>query len=365
MARQNVTSTRQATHFPAFDSNGSNGTEHAPVPGMTPFKALVKRLSEAHGVAGSEESVRDLVRDQVKGYVDQVRTDSLGNLIAHRRGTGAARKKLMLTAHLDETGLIVTFVDSAGFARVGLLGKVKASSLPGTRCRFANGEQGVIGKQDKGSKPGETDVESLFVDIVAASEGSTVQVGDTATLDSTFLDGADYLVGKAFEGRLGCAILIELLKNLKKTPHDLYCVFTVQETVGARGAGTAAYAIQPDLAVVVQGIEARDVPGSKHSGVELGKGPAIHYKDQTLISSPLARQALVSAAREAHVPYQLQVSPRGSGDGAIIQAAREGVPTGALGVPMRYLYTASETVSYADVTGALQVLTNLVQKPIG
>lgn len=365
MARQNSLSTRQTTHFPAFDSNGTDGSNQEPSNALPPLHALVKRLSDAHGAAGSEQEVRELVRAEVKAHVDQVRTDALGNLIAYRRGSGAARKKVMLSSHLDEAGLIVTFVDADGFARISLLGKLKPSILPGARCRFANGAQGVIGRQDKGGAREQVEVENLFVDVVAAPEGARVAAGDTAVLESEFLDGGSYLVGKALEGRIGCAILIELLKNLTKSPHDLYCVFTAQETVGARGAGTAAYALQPDLAVVVQGMEAHDVPGARHGGIALGKGPAIHFKDQTLISSPSVRQQLVSAARDAHVPYQLHVSPREGGDGATIQAAREGIPTGALGVPVRYLRTTSEMVAVSDVTDAIAILTNLVRKPIG
>ncbi len=365
MARQNSSQARQGAHFPAFDRGSPGDAAPVEAAALEPFKALVKRLSEACGAAGSEEPVRELVRDEIKGFVDQVRVDALGNLIAHRRGSGSNRKKIMLAAHLDEIGVMVTYLDARGFARFGTLGEVKPLTLLGARCRFPNGAVGIIGREERDAARNEIESDTLFIDFGSGTApGAPVQVGAAGCLLGEFQDAGDLLISKALEGRIGCAVLIETLRRLKKSPHDLYFAFTVQETVGARGAGTAAYAIQPDIAFVVQGGEAGDVPGANGGSIALGKGPAIHFKDQSLISSPSARQALISAAREARIPYQLQVAPRGSGDGSTIQAAREGVPTGGLAVPLRHLHTPSEMVHREDALRAVELLSHLISKPL-
>lgn len=358
MARQNSTRERQATHFPAFENNAAVETNGA----LAPYKALVKRLSEAYGPSGSEERVRDLVRNEIKGFVDQVRVDAMGNLIAHRRGSRGQAKKIMLSAHLDEVGVMVTFIDARGFARFSSLGAVKPLTLLGARVRFENGTEGVIGREEKNAAHTEIALDSLFIDVGAAVE--KIQVGDTANFVSEFVDPDGFLVGKGLNGRVGCAILIETLRQVKKSPHEIFCVFTVQQQVGARGAGAAAYAIQPDLAIVLDAAAAGDFPGAALTEIALGKGPAIKFQDEGALTSSGARQTLLRAAREAHVPYQLDVTPRAAGDSLPIQAARQGVPTGVLAVPMRYRNTSSEMIHYDDAQQAIQLLLNLLNKPL-
>lgn len=356
MARYTSTRERTSAHFPAFDKEAPP-ENHAL---RTPFTALIKRLSESYGPSGSEEGVRELVREEVKSFVDQVRVDALGNLIAQRRGSGNRRKKIMLAAHLDEIGLMVAFVDSRGFARFGNLGAVKPLTLLGARVRFGNGTYGVIGREEKKASSTEISSESLFLDV----GGTSIQVGDSACFVSEFTEAGDFLVGKALNDRAGCAILIETLRQLTKSPHDIYCVFTVQQKVGARGAGAAAYAIQPDLAFVIDAASANDLPGAHANGIALGKGPAIKFQDEGSLTSAAARQILVNAARQARVPYQTDVTPRAGGETLPIQAAREGVPTGAIGLPMRYMNTSSEMIQRADVQNTVKLLTTLATKPL-
>jgi endoglucanase len=361
MARQSLNRERSATHFPAFQAEAPVEINHT----LAPFKALVKRLSEAYGPSGSEEHVREIVRDEVKSLVDQVRVDALGNLIAQRRGTGAHRKKLMLSAHLDEIGLMVSFLDSRGFARFGALGAVKPLTLLGARVQFVNGTYGVIGREEKDASRTEVEPERLFIDVGAsAPETAPIRVGDSACFSREFHDGGDYLVGKALNNRVGCAILIETLRQLKKSPHDLYCVFTVQRQVGARGAGSAAFAIQPDLALVLDVSAATDIPGAPANGIALGKGPAIKFQDEGALVSASARQLLLQVARDLRVPHQLDVSPRPAGDSLPIQAAREGVPTGALAVPVRYLNTPSEMIHHADAQNATKILVGVASRAV-
>lgn len=361
MARQSNPRERQTAHFPAFEGAAPN----EPIVPLAPFQALLKRLSECYGPPGSEEQIRDLVREEIKSFVDQVRVDALGNLIAQRRGTGSHRKKIMLAAHLDELGVMVSFLDGRGFARFGALGHVKALTLLGARVRFENGAVGIIGREENHAPANEIEMDKLFLDTGAASaESSPVRIGDTACFIREFAQANDFLIGKALDDRAGCAVLIETLRQLRKSPHDLFVVFTVQQKVGARGAGTSAFAIQPDAAFVIDTATTNDTPGAASGGIALGKGPAIKFQDEGALTSASARQMLLAAAREARVATQLDVKPRSNGDSMPIQAANEGVPTAALALPIRYHNTPSEMIHQVDAENAVKMLLSLLSKPI-
>lgn len=359
MAKQSLARERNAAHFPAFE----NDAPTEPTPALAPFTALVKRLSEAYGPSGSEHVVRELVRDEIKNYVDQVRVDAMGNLIAQRRGAGNHRKKILVSAHLDEIGVMVTFIDGQGYARFAALGAVKPLTLLGARMQFENGTVGVVGRAEKNASRTEIDTEALFLDIGATSaDTAPIRVGDAACFAGSFFESGEYFIGKALNDRVGCAILIETLKQLKKSPHDLFFVLSVQQKVGARGAGAAAYAIQPDIAFVLDAAAASDSPEAAGNGVELGKGPAVKFQDEGALTTASTRQLILNTARELRVPHQLDVTPRAGGDTLPIQAAREGVPTGALAIPMRYLNTTSEMVHRHDAHNAVKLLLGLVTK---
>ncbi len=358
MARKNSNREKNTAPFPAFENQARAPTTQP----LTPFKRLLKRLSEAYGPSGSEEGVRELVRDEIKQLADQVRVDAFGNLIAQRRGSGSRRKKIMLSAHLDEIGVMVSFIDTRGYARFGTLGAVKPLTLLGARVQFENGAVGIIGRQAQGAARTEIDMEALFIDVSGAP--TAIQVGDSACFAREFLEAGDFLIGKALGARAGCAILIETMRRLKKSPHDIFCVFTVQQQVGARGAGAAAFAIQPDVAFVLDAASASDMPGAPAQGIALGKGPAIKFQDEGALTSARAREMLLEAARQTRVPYQLDVTPRAMGDTLPIQAAREGVPTAALALPMRYLNTASEMAHSRDAQDAIELCVMLLQRPV-
>ncbi len=354
MTRKETQHARESAHFPAFDLTAAPARSENDR-ALSAFHAMVKRLSEAYGPSGSEENVRELVRAEIKGLADQVRVDALGNLIALRKGAGNGRKKIMVTAPLDESGVMVTFLDTRGFARFGVLGAVKPLTLPGARCQFENGVIGVFGRETRGGRT-DSEPDALFLDTSATSpQDAPVRVGDAACLVGEFRAAGNTLWGKALGGRAGCAVLIETLRRLKRAAHDVYCVFTVQSQVGARSAGAAAFALQPDYAFVLSPVPAQDIPGGD-SGIALGKGPAIVVQDENMIANAGARQILLQSARSAHVPHQIQARAHGGGDGTPIQAAREGIVTGALGLPVRYLHTPSEMVDARDLENAIEIL---------
>lgn len=358
MARQPLPRERNVAHFPAFEAD----EPIEPISTLSPFSGLVKRLSEAYGPSGSEQLVRDLVRDEIKKFSDQVRVDALGNLIAQRRGIGNRRKKIMLSAHLDEIGVMVTFIDTRGFARFSTLGPVKPLTLLGARVRFEDGTIGIIGRQEHNASRTEIDPDTLYIDVGAPAENSPIHIGDAASFVGEFHEAGNTLIGKALNNRLGCAVLIETLRQLKKSPHDLFFVFTVQRQVGARGAGAAAFAIQPDFAFVLDTAAAVDVPGAPPHGLALGKGPAIKFQDEGALTSAVARQMLINLARELHLPYQPDVTPRTVGDSLPIQATGEGVPTGALALPLRNLNTTSELAQLSDAENTVKLLLGIATK---
>ncbi len=334
------------------------------------MKETIKKLVETFGPSGYEEDVRDLIRQEIKqdnlatGKGDEVRVDALGNLIVLKKGTGGGRK-VMLAAHMDEIGVVVTHVDEKGFLRFGRIGGVRPRTLLGGRVRFADGTVGVIGvekMEDRTKVPG---LDKLFIDVGAKDKASCpVRVGDVAGFIRPFADMGDRLVAKAMDDRIGCAVLLQVLRELKSTPHEVYYVFTVQEEVGLRGATTSGYGVAPDLALAVDVTGTGDTPESHHMAVALGDGPAIKVKDGGMLAHPGVKNWLIHTAETNEIPYQLEVLEYGSTDARAIQTSRVGVPAGCVSIACRYVHTPSEMVDYDDVTNAVRLLIAALSKPI-
>lgn len=328
------------------------------------MKDLIKALAEAFGPSGSEEQVRELITGQVAGLADEVRVDALGSLIATVRGQGGGRR-IMLAAHMDEIGVVVSHVDQKGFLRFGRVGGVCRQTLIGGRVRFVDGLRGVIGAEAKGIQGDLPRLDQLFIDVGASSkETAPVGVGDVASFDRPFVDLGERLVAKAMDDRIGCAVLIQTLKELGETPHQVHFVFTVQEEVGLRGAQTSAFSLEADLGIAVDVTSTGDTPEARTMAVALGAGPAIKVKDRGMLTHPGVRQWMIDTARRAEIPYQLEVLEAGSTDGMAMQTARAGMPVGVLSIPTRYLHTPSEMVDYQDVLNSVRLLVELVRGPV-
>ncbi len=349
----------QPNHFPAFEAPLQQGGD------AHPLQALIRRLAEAFGPPGSEEPVRNLIREEIKSFADELRVDRLGNLIAKKRGSGAApRPKVMLTAHMDEIGFMVSHIDENGFCRFGSLGPTEHLALLGQRCVFVNGTVGVIGREQKKSKAKEIEFERLFIDVGANGKANVpVKVGDAATFAGPFRDDGGRIIAKALDDRAGCAVLIETMRQLKKSTNDVYFVFTAQEQVGSRGSTTSAFGLQPDFALAVDTTDTGDTPESETIQVALGHGPAIKIKDSNVLVSPAVRNVLIEAAREAKVPYQFEVVTSASAGTGALQLTREGTHAGALSIPLRYIHTASEMADLEDIQNATRLLTALIARP--
>lgn len=326
------------------------------------MKDLIKDLVETYGPAGYEMDITAKICDLVKDHVDQVYTDTLGNLIAHKRGDG---KKIMFSAHADEIGVAITFIDKNGFLRFSNIGGLNPLTLLGNRVRFRNGTIGVIGKEKGDLK--DLAINKMFIDIGVESDEEAktkVSIGDFAIIQREFADLGNRLVGKSMDDRVGCAILIEAIRQLKDSPHDLYFVFSAQEEVGLRGANTAAYAIDPDLGIALDVTLTGDTPEAPTMAVELGKGAAIKIKDSSVITHPKVKDLLIKLAKENNITYQLEVLERGGTDAGAIHLTKTGVPSGAISIPCRYVHTASEMVDIRDVENCIKLVLALVQDPI-
>ena len=321
------------------------------------MRELIRKLVETFGPSGVEKQIRSVIRAEVEPLADEIRVDPLGSLVVRKQGNGEG-KRIVLDAHMDEIGVMVTYVDEKGFARITRIGGVYPLTCVGARVAFADGTTGIIGVEQKRNNPGSIPkFEQLYLDVGGASrDDCPVNVGDAAVFVRPFTTQGTRLIAKAMDDRIGCAILIETLRRLEQTPHDVYFVFAVQEEVGLRGARTSAYGIDPDMAIAVDVTTTGDVPESRPMAVELAQGPAIKVKDSGMIAHPAVRELMVQRAQEAHIPYQLEVLERGSTDAAAIQLVRAGVPAGCLSIPCRYVHTPSEMVDEEDVENSVRLL---------
>ncbi len=329
------------------------------------MKDTIKKLTEAYGPSGYEQHIRQLIREEIRGHADEIRTDPLGSLIAFKRGNGKGNK-VMLAAHMDEIGVMVTHIDEKGFCRFAPIGGINPLTLLGGRVIFGDGVQGVIGMERKHVEAGKTPaLNQFFIDVGASDrKACPVKVGDAAGFVRSFEDLGDRLVAKTMDDRIGCAILVEALRKLRRSLHDVYFVFTVQEEATLAGARTSAYGLNPDVALAVDVTGTGDTPEANYMAVSLGLGPAIKVKDSGMVAHGGVKDLMVRRAEEAGLPYQLEVLTAGTTDAMAIQMVREGIPSGCLSIPCRYIHAPSEMVDYRDVQNSVKLLLAILGKPI-
>jgi putative aminopeptidase FrvX len=321
---------------------------------------LLETLTQTFGPSGYEDAIRDIIRQEIAPLVDELRVDPLGSLVAYRRGTGDGQK-IALAAHMDEIGLMATYIDEQGYVRFTSIGGVRPLNCVGNRVRFANGATGVVSverRDDANSMPALT---HLYVDVGATSrEDCPVAVGDPGQFIGPLVHQGHRLVSKTMDDRVGCYVLIEVLRQLAatavETPHDVYAIFSTQEEITLAGARTSAFRIDPDMAISIDVTGTGDTPKAHPMAVELGKGPAIKVKDGGMIAHPLVRDKLVAAAKEAGLPYQMEILLGGTTDAAAMQLVRAGVPSGCVSIPCRFIHSPSEMVDEADVENAISLL---------
>ena len=330
--------------------------------------ALLERLSNAFGPPGDEGPVREILRDALRERVDELRTDTMGNLFAVKRAgvaDGAARPpRVLLTAHMDEPALMVVLVEGNGLLRVAGVGRIEAQALVGQAVRIAGDMTGVIGVTpihltSSEARKNIPDLDNLGIDIGVdnrdAAEG-LVKRGSYAVFDTHFEPLGGLLKGKALDNRAGVAVLAAVLAG--DYPWDVHAVFTVQEGVGARGARIAAYAVEPDAAIILDGHAVDELPleDGDEPPVRLGRGPVITLSENGVMAHQGLTACLVAAAESANVPTQLAARGVAVGEARAVHVAGVGVPTALVGLPVRYSHTAAALMHPADLDGAVALL---------
>jgi tetrahedral aminopeptidase len=326
-------------------------------------KELIKKLTETYGPSGHEESIRKVIRAEVEPLADEIRVDALGNLIAIKKGQGGG-KKIMLSAHMDEIGVIVSYVDDKGYLRAQPIGGLDLTTMAGGRVQFADGAIGVIAPEKRQEFAKEPEISKLFIDVGATDvQEAKKRLGQAAAFVRPFVDLGQRIVAKAFDDRIGCAVLIEVLRGLDETPHEVYFVFSVQEEVGLRGARTGAYGLEPEVGIAVDITASADTPEAPKMAMKLGAGPCIKVMDSGMIAHPGVKNLLIETAEANDIPYQLEVLAHGSTDAAAIQLARGGVAAGCVSLACRYYHTPSEMLDVSDVENTVALLLGVLQKP--
>ena len=335
------------------------------------MKRLLERLSNAPGVSGFEEKIREIIFNELDGYVDEMKVDEMGNLIAVRNGIPNG-KKIMIAAHMDEIGLMVKYIDEKGFIKFSKIGNVNDQMLlnQDISIQTSNGDiNGVIGskpphKIKKSEKNKVVEYDKMFIDIGASNREEAekmVDIGDPVVIKQNFQDLGNHLVkGKALDNRAGCAVLVDVLKKVDSNA-TIYGVGTVQEEVGLKGAKTSAFKINPDIALALDVTIAGDHPGIKPEDApsKLGNGPSFVLADESgdgIITHPMIKKLLISAAEKEKLPYQLEVREGGTTDGTAINLTRQGIPTGVISPPSRYIHTPVSVVNIRDLENTVKII---------
>jgi endoglucanase len=315
---------------------------------------LLKSLSEANGISGSEAAVRRVVLDAIDGHAEQIRIDPLGTITALKQASQPGGLRVMLAAHMDEVGFMVSGVDADGLVRFTAVGGIDDRILPGLRVKIGtNAIPGAViwTPIHINREPAVVRLSNLRIDIGASSKDDAngkVKMGDMIVFDSYFSElGFQTVRGKAFDDRAGCTLLIETLRA-GSYPVEVLAAFTVQEEIGLRGAQVAAQYFQPDIAFVLEGTTANDIPNplaEQDDTEELnptcrqGDGPVISVMDRSMVADPRVVSFLRSVAEAHAIPYQIKSQLGGGTDGGAIHVANGGVPTGVISLPCRYIHS--------------------------
>lgn len=322
---------------------------------------LIVKLTAIYGPSGREQAIAKTISELARPYADEVVTDTLGNLIVHKKGSGP---KLMLAAHMDTIGLVVTYIEANGALRVGKLGGITPKEIRNAPVRFENGTYGAVKVHGKADEDKLT-VDDLYIDIGAGSREEAqrmVRLGDAAVFSGCAMPTRSRVISPYLDNRVSCAVLLNVLEQMKESAYDLYLIFTVQEELGLRGAKTAAYGIDPEYAIVVDVTSACDWQGTAKTGsAVLGGGAAIKVMDTSVICHPEMVDKLSALATEKEIKAQMDVLTKGGTDAGAIHQSRLGVITGGVSIPCRYPHTPTSMVELADVEACIKLLTTFAE----
>lgn len=327
---------------------------------------LLGELVAPASVSGREDGIRSLLAEKLLPFATEVRMDALGNLIAKKEGKGDA-PSVMLCAHMDEIGFLVTFIEESGMLRVAPVGGIHAAAVAFSEVVSEKGVAGVI-VPEVGVKPADYAVSKLYIDIGADSRKEAerkVTVGDCFSQRSgvrRLMNGR--VCGRPLDDRIGCAVLLSLAEELweEETAGDVYYVFSVQEEVGCRGAMTAAFGVAPDYGLCFDVTRTGDVPGASPMACKLGGGAAVKIKDSSVICHEEVVSELVRLAEEQKIPYQREILTAGGTDTSSMQLAGSGCRAGALSIPSRYIHSGVEMCDLKDANACVELAAAFVKE---
>lgn len=325
---------------------------------------LFNKLVKTYSPSGDEEEIRNLIQEEVVHFVDEIKIDSIGNLICRIKGDGP---RIMVAAHMDQIGFMVTKIEKEGYLRFTNIGGINPYNSLHQRVIFKNRTIGVISKNGK-SEFSKLKLSDMFIDIGAKNKEEAekkINIGDSCIYLSDYYEDDTRIVSGCIDNRVGCFMAIEAIKKLKedkdKIKNDIYIVFTVQEELGLRGATVAAYNVNPDIGIAVDVTGSGDTPEDEAFDIKLGQGTAIKVKDRGIIVDPRMKNHMKKMAEEKNIEYQLEILEYGATDSAAIQLSRSGVLTGVISVPARYIHSASETIYKSDLEKSIELLTEILK----
>jgi endoglucanase len=336
---------------------------------------LLRQLVEMSGVPGREERVRALIIKELKPLVDNIRTDTLGNVIGYRRGTGVGnRKKVMLAAHMDEIGFVVSHIDDKGFLRFQPVGGFDPRTLMSQRVTVMGRKDlpGVIGAkpihiltEEERKKP--LELKDYFIDLGMPKKEveKLVKVGDPVTLHRKMEEIGDSLTCKTFDDRVGVYCMIEAVRKARKSPADLYVVATTQEEVGLRGAFAAASGIAPDVGIAIDIGLANDIPGAtpQEEVSKLGGGTSLCILNGSHITNTKLFERFEELARKKKIKYQMDILPRGGTDAGAMQRAPGGSAVITISIPTRYAHSTVEMAHKGDIQATIELVAAYIADP--
>ena len=316
---------------------------------------LLEKLTQVNGVSGDEGEVRDILKNELSPWVDKIHIDRMGNLIAYKKSSKPNAGKIMLAAHMDEVGFIITRIGDDGMLKFKTIGSIDPRVLVSKRVKVGKSAcPGVLGikaihLQEKEERDKAVELKNMYIDIGANSK-------EEAFDSSWVLMGENKVKTKALDDRVGCTVLAEALKE--KYDADVYACFTVQEEVGLRGAGVAAYEVQPDLALVIEGTTCSNVPGVEEYmySTIMGDGPAISIIDHTTYGNKEIVDKLINTAKEENITYQIKKSNSGGNDAGRIHITGEGIKTAVISVPCRYIHSPSSIMDFDDLKNTVKLV---------
>ena len=335
---------------------------------------LLEKLSNAFGPSGLEDEVVHILRKELEKCADETQVDKLGNVMFYHEGK-KGYPRVMLSAHMDEVGFMITYVEDSGFLRFDTWG-ITNNIMPGQRVVF-KGERGFI-RGIIGTKPPHimtTDEqnkivpkEDLFIDIgadnIAQANMKGADVGMMGVFDVEFVDlGDGYFRGKAFDDRAGCVVLAETFKALQDSPYNVVAVGSVQEELGIRGARTAAWQVEPDIGLALEGTFVADVPGTRPDRVssKIKGGPVLTIMDRATFTHPHILKTLIKTAKQKAIPFQFKKVPLGGTDAGAIHLTKAGVPSGTVAVPCRYIHGPVSIIHIDDLKNTIRLVTEFTK----